>query len=91
MALSQAYRTGASWNESHFSDPEFDKALSEAEATIDVPTRKARMQKVETILRDAAVVIQPMWRPVFILASARVHGYKAHPARQMQLTKVWMS
>jgi peptide/nickel transport system substrate-binding protein len=91
MALAQAYRTGASWNESHFSDPEFDKALSDAESSIDVTVRKAKMQKVEKILQDAAVVIQPFWRPVFILASAKVHGYKAHPARQMQLNKVWMS
>jgi peptide/nickel transport system substrate-binding protein len=91
MALAQAYRTGASWNESHYSDPEFDKALSEAEATVDVPARKAKMQRVEKILQDAAVVVQPFWRPVFILASNRVHGYQAHPARQMQLNKVWMS
>ena len=91
MALAQAYRTGASWNESHYSDTEFDKALSDAEASIDVQIRKAKMQKVEKILQDAAVVVQPMWRPVFILAAGRVHGYSAHPARQMQLTKVWMS
>jgi peptide/nickel transport system substrate-binding protein len=91
MALAQAYRTGASWNESHFSDPEFDQALSDAEASVDVAVRKAKMQKVEKILQDSAVVVQPMWRPVFILASAKVHGYKAHPARQMQLNKVWMS
>jgi peptide/nickel transport system substrate-binding protein len=91
MALAQAYRTGASWNESHYSDPEFDNALSEAEATVDVPARKAKMQRVEKILQDAAVVVQPFWRPVFILASSRVHGYQAHPARQMQLNKVWMS
>ncbi len=91
MALAQAYRTGASWNESHFSDAEFDKALSDAEASIDVQIRRARMQKVERILQDSAVVVQPMWRPVFILAAAKVHGYSAHPARQMQLTKVWMS
>jgi peptide/nickel transport system substrate-binding protein len=49
------------------------------------------MQKVEKILRDAAVVVQPMWRPVFILASVKVHGYKPHPARQIQLNKVWLS
>jgi peptide/nickel transport system substrate-binding protein len=91
MALAQAYRGGASWNESHFSDPEFDQALSDAEATLDVAARKAKMQKVEKILQDAAVVIQPMWRPVFILAAAKVHGYNAHPARQMQLNKVWIS
>jgi peptide/nickel transport system substrate-binding protein len=91
MCLSQGYRTGASWNETHFSDPEFDRALSEAEATIDVAERRVKMQKVEKILQDAAVIVQPLWRPVFSLASNRVHGYRAHPARQMLLTKVWMS
>jgi peptide/nickel transport system substrate-binding protein len=90
MALSQGYRTGASWNETHFSDPAFDQALAEAEATFDVAARKLKMREVETILRDAAVMIQPFWRPVFILATSKVHGYQPHPARQMQLTKVWM-
>jgi peptide/nickel transport system substrate-binding protein len=90
MALAQAYRTGVPWNETHFSDPEFDRALSDAEATIDVEKRKAKMQKVETILQNAVVMVQPFWRPIYILASAKVHGYKPHPARQMQLTKVWI-
>jgi peptide/nickel transport system substrate-binding protein len=91
MTLAQAYRSGASWNESHFSDPQFDAALAEAEATIDIAQRRAKMHTVEQILRDAAVMIQPLWRPVFILAAGNVHGYQPHPARQMQLTKAWMS
>jgi peptide/nickel transport system substrate-binding protein len=91
MALAEAYRSGASWNETHYSDPEFDRALAEAEATLDPVQRKAKMQRVEQILRDAALMIQPFWRPVFVLSSDKVHGYQAHPGRQMQLTKVWMS
>jgi peptide/nickel transport system substrate-binding protein len=91
MVLSQAYRSGAAWNESHFSDPEFDRALSQAEATLDVRERRAKMQRVEQILRDAAVMVQPLWRPVFSLAGSRVHGYQAHPARQIHLNKVWVS
>jgi peptide/nickel transport system substrate-binding protein len=91
MTLAQAYRSGASWNESHFSDPDFDQALAEVEATLDIAERKAKMHKVEKILQDAAVMIQPLWRPIFILASGKVHGYRPHPARQMQLNKVWMS
>jgi peptide/nickel transport system substrate-binding protein len=91
MALAEAYRSGASWNETHFADPDFDRALAEAEATFDVAARKDKMQRVEQILRDAALIVQPFWRPVFALASSRVHGYHAHPARQMHLTKVWMS
>ena len=91
MVLSQAFRTGASWNESHFSSPEFDAALSEAEATLDIAQRREKMQTVERLLRDAAVMIQPLWRPVFSLASSRVNGYAAHPARQIHLNKVWLS
>jgi peptide/nickel transport system substrate-binding protein len=91
MALAQAYRTGVPWNETHFSDPEFDKALSEAEATLDIAERKAKMEKVEKILQDAAVMVEPLWRPVYTLAARKVHGYKPHPARQLQLTKVWVS
>ena len=91
MVLALAYRSGVPWNETHFSDPEFDHALSEAEATVDVAERRLKMQKVEQILQDAAIVIQPLWRPIFSLTSGRVRGYQAHPARQMQLTKVWMS
>jgi peptide/nickel transport system substrate-binding protein len=90
MALAQAYRSGASWNDSHFADPAFDAALSDAESTFDVASRKVKMLKVEKILQDAAVVVQPLWRPIFILSSSRVHGYSPHPARQMQLTKVWL-
>jgi len=91
MALSQGYRTGASWNETHFSDAAFDRALAEAEAILDVAARRLKMREVERILRDACVMVQPFWRPVFILASSKVHGYRPHPARQMQLTKAWMS
>jgi peptide/nickel transport system substrate-binding protein len=91
MALAQAYRTGASWNESHFSDPAFDAALSDAESTLDVALRKTKMRKVEKILQDAAVVVQPLWRPIFLACAAKVHGYHPHPGRQMQLTKAWLS
>jgi peptide/nickel transport system substrate-binding protein len=91
MALSQAYRTGAAWNETHYSDPEFDRALSDAEAVLDPAQRRAKMQRVEQILRDAAVMVQPLWRPVFGLSSERVHGYRPHPARQMHLNTVWVS
>jgi peptide/nickel transport system substrate-binding protein len=91
MALAQAYRSGASWNDSHFADAAFDAALSDAESTIDVVARREKMMKVEHILRDAAVAVQPLWRPIFILASSKVQGYRPHPARQMQLTKVWLA
>ena len=52
MVLSLAYRTGVAWNETGYANPEFDKALDEAEATLDVEARRAIMEKVEKILQD---------------------------------------
>ena len=54
MILSLGYRTGVAWNESGYANPEFDKALDEAEATLDVEARRAIMEKVEKILQDDA-------------------------------------
>ena len=39
MVLSLGYRTGVPWNESTYSNPEFDAALDDAEATLDVAER----------------------------------------------------
>lgn len=90
QVLSLAFRTGVPWNESHFSDPEFDAALDAAEATYDVETRREKMQIVERILQDQAVMVQPIWRPVFTMSSHKVHDFYAHPSRYYLLNKVWL-
>ncbi|MEI4488528.1 ABC transporter substrate-binding protein [Frigidibacter sp. MR17.14] len=90
MTLGLAYRTGVPWNESHFSSAEFDAALADAEATVDVEARRAKMKAVQTILQDNAVMVQPLWRPVYNLASTKVHGFQPHPSRQFHVNSVWM-
>ena len=67
MVLGLAYRTGVPWNESSYANPEFDKALTEAESTLNVEDRRAKMEKVEKILQDDAVLVQPFFR-------CRIHG-----------------
>jgi peptide/nickel transport system substrate-binding protein len=91
QVLSLAFRKGVPWNETHFANAEFGAALDAAEATYDVEERRAKMEKVERILQDEAVMVQPLWRPVFTMASDRVQGYYAHPSRYYQLNKVWLS
>src|SRR3546814_8995183 len=56
---------------------EFDKALDEASAILDVTKRKAAMEKVEKILQDDAVMVQPIWRSVFSAATDKEIG-RAH-------------
>ncbi len=90
MVLSLGYRTGVPWNETHFASKEFDAALDDAEATLDVEKRRQKMEKVEKILQDAAVIIQPIWQPVYTIVSEKVHGFPAHPTQYHQFNKVWI-
>ncbi|MCA1297018.1 ABC transporter substrate-binding protein [Stappia indica] len=89
MVLSLGYRTGVPWNETKYSNPEWDKALDEAEATLDVEKRRALMENIEKVLQDDAVMVQPICRPVYTIASKAVHGYPAHPTQYHQFNKVW--
>lgn len=90
QVLSLGYRSGAPWNETHFSSQAFDRALDEAETTLDPSERKAKMELVQRILQDASVMWQPVFRPVYMLVSKSVHGIAAHPTQFHQLQRVWV-
>ena len=79
MSLALAYRTGVPWNESKYSNPEFDRLLSLAEGTIDVAARREVMAQLERILQDDGPIVQPVWRAIFTFHDKRVQGFKAHP------------
>src|SRR6266446_808325 len=91
MVMSLGYRTGVPWNESHYANPEFDQALDAAEATLDVSARKAKLEKAEKILQDDAVMILPLFRPIYTIVGKNVHGYEGHPTQYHQFAKVWKS
>ena len=90
MVLSLGFRSGVPWNESGFASKEFDAALDAAEALVDVVQRRAAMEKVEKILQDAAVTVQPVWPPKFFSASDKVQGMTAHPTQYHQYHRVWL-
>ena len=91
MAMSLAYRTGVPWNESHYANPEFDKALDAAEATLDVNERKPKLMKAAQILQDDSIMIMPLFRPIYTMVGKNVHGYEGHPTQYHQFNKVWKS
>lgn len=91
MVLSVGYRSGVPWNETGYASKEFDAALDEAEALVDVEQRRAAMEKVEKILQEAAVMVQPLWQTNFFVASQKVRGMHAHPTQYHQYHKVWMA
>jgi len=91
MALSLAYRSGVPWNETSYSNPTFDKALDEAESILDPRERSKKMERVEQILQDDAIMVQPYFRSVFSAVKENVKGYRTHPTLYHQFNKVWIA
>lgn len=64
QVLALAYRTGEAWNESGFANAEFDSLLAEANSIADVDKRRKVMSKIQAIMIDEGVTIQPYWRTI---------------------------
>jgi peptide/nickel transport system substrate-binding protein len=80
MILDLAYRTGVPWNETSYSNPEFDKLLNQADGTIDIAKRREVMGKLEEIMHEDGPVVQPLWRDIFTFWHESVLGYTMHPS-----------
>jgi len=74
MVLSLAYRTGVPWNETAYANPAFDEALTVAESILDVEERRRAMERVEQIIQDDAIMVQPFFRAVFSATSPRARA-----------------
>ena len=79
MVLNLAYRSGVPWNESHYSNPDFDKKLTEASGILDVDKRREVMVELETIMQQDGPITQPVWRAIYNAADEKVKGYEMHP------------
>lgn len=64
QVLSLAYRSGEAWNEFGFANAEFDTLLAEANSIADADKRREVMGKIQAILIDEGVTIQPYWRKI---------------------------
>ena len=88
MAL--AYKSGVSWNETAMSNPEFDALLDEALSIADADTRREVMAKLEAIMLDEGVMVQPYWRSLFRHVKEEVMGADQHPTFEMHHYKWWI-
>jgi peptide/nickel transport system substrate-binding protein len=91
MVLELAYRSGSVWNESHFSNPEFDAALDHALGILDPRERAAAMGDAERILQEEAVMVQAYFPKKFTVASAQVRGFRADPQDYYRMDRVWLA
>ncbi|TPI13979.1 ABC transporter substrate-binding protein [Mesorhizobium sp. B4-1-3] len=90
QVLALGYRTGEAWNETAYSNPEFDAKLREALSQIDVAKRKEVMKDVEAILQDSGVIIQPFWQKLYCHMNKKVKNYSMHQTYEMDFQNVWL-
>ena len=88
QTLNLAYRSDAAWNETGFSDAEFDALLDRALGIPDAETRQSVMAELETKLRDDAAIIQPYWRSLFRHYKPNVIGAEMSPDFAIHLYKL---
>ncbi len=63
--LNLAYRSGVAWNESGFSNAEFDTLLDQANGIQDADARREIMAQLQQIMQDEGVTLQPYWRSLY--------------------------
>jgi peptide/nickel transport system substrate-binding protein len=85
-----AYRTGEAWNESGYSNPDFDAGVNMALATPDVEARRAIMAQLQAMLQGDGVLIQPFWQNRYSHSSPKLKGYRIHQSFEMDLGGVWL-
>jgi peptide/nickel transport system substrate-binding protein len=82
-----AYRSGGSWNETAFSNAEYDSLLDKAVSIHDADKRRKVMVRIEEIMQEEGVIIQPYWRTIYRHTRPNVKGAEMHPMFEMHLYK----
>ncbi|EEE37101.1 oligopeptide/dipeptide ABC transporter, periplasmic substrate-binding protein [Rhodobacteraceae bacterium KLH11] len=85
--LALAYKSGVPWNETGFANEEFDALLAEANSLADVDRRRDVMGKIQAIMIDEGVIIQPYWRTAMRHHRENMVGVEKHISDLPQLYK----
>ncbi|MFK7762087.1 MAG: ABC transporter substrate-binding protein [Roseobacter sp.] len=91
QVLALAYRTGEAWNETAFANAEFDTLLGDAMAIADADQRREVMVKLQKIMQDEGVIVQPYWRSIYRHHRENVVGAEMHPTFEIHVSKLGFS
>jgi peptide/nickel transport system substrate-binding protein len=89
--LALAYKSGEAWNEAGFANAEFDSLLAEASAIADADTRRVIMAKLEAIMQDEGVIIQPYWQSLNRHHKVNIMGAEMHPSFEIHVDRLGYS
>ncbi|MCA9924743.1 MAG: hypothetical protein KC421_20345, partial [Anaerolineales bacterium] len=92
MVLPLAYTAEAigAWNETRWTDDEFETLLRQAEGTLDVEARRAIMSDIEDIMQERGPVMNSFWKKVWNITHEKFQGIQGHPTAYDLLYEVWI-
>ncbi|MBM2577133.1 ABC transporter substrate-binding protein [Jannaschia sp. Os4] len=91
QVLALAYRSGEAWNESGFANAEFDQTLQEALSIADADARRDLSARLQAIMQEEGVVIQPYWRSTFRHFRPGLVGAEQHPTFEIHVYKLGLA
>ncbi len=91
QVLTLAYTSNAVWNETGFANEEFDQVLAEANAIADADQRREKMRRLEEIMQENGVIIQPFWRSIYNHTVEGVVNAEMHPQFEIKYQYIGMS
>jgi peptide/nickel transport system substrate-binding protein len=91
MVLALAYiKEGiGAWNETRWTDDEFETLLQEAQATLDVEARRGIMSQLEDIMQERGPIGNSYWKNVWDITHKRFENIKPHPAQWDLFYDIW--
>lgn len=89
--LALAYRSGEAWNEAAFSNAEFDDVLAKALSVADAKARSEHMKRLEEIMQEQGVLVQPYWRSIYRHFDPKVKGADMHATFEHHHYKWWIA
>jgi len=89
--LALAYRSGMAWNEWGFANAEFDDLVTKALAVADADKRRELMVRIEEIMWEEGVTIQPYWRSLYRHHAENVIGAEMHPLFEIHAYKLGLA
>lgn len=91
QVLALAYRSGEAWNESAFSNKEFDENLAKAMSISDAKARSEVMKRIEEIMQEQGVMVQPYWRSLYRHVAPKVKDCEQHATFEHHHYKWWIA
>ena len=78
------------WNETRWTDDEFETLLREAQATLDVEARRSIMCDLEDIMQERGPVFNSFWKKVWKITNRKFQNVVAHPTDFDLMYEVWL-